>query len=592
MFLPVRLAIVIAAIVFAVSIDAAAAAPPPAEMRQVADRAAIALSQLPIVNGDVIVRGGNLYQLDSHKEHTAALGYSYLRAEARSSKPSERARLESAAIKMVSGAINRYAGAPFPPQQIGQARQAARLVTNPSSSLRRAVAQWENFLSTWGPASRPAFSQSPTNCFATDACYNNWHLMQGLALADVLSSGLTGAPGSYLADRANSRTWVTKMLGERLMAAAGPESDGWSKKACVLSDPPNNPLAYHVFSTWLLGELAEQHPDLLTTPLKMTLDCNRNMLSALTAPDGDVAIAGRSQLQSWTLAAGILVAAQAYADDWDPAWAALADRLWSRLNGPLYRDPGGFFAVTPSARSHMKAGIDLYADPAEYNGLTLMLLNMAADRWAKLSPEPADQIPADRDGGLTDLAGARVVIRRSGPVWWSWRSSRCSNFPTADLRCDSGLLQAKVLGPLGWTDLLMPRSIGKISSCAGPCLKTIAGYQAFRVTDTSGTPQKTVLNGRFGTRLTDITIDSNSNGITISWPSQAGDTFSGLWPLVSAQAGTSQLTSNQSVITMSPDATLRKAESGPGAGSVDTKLYGWSINTTSQSTITISLGVG
>ena len=586
-----RLATVIAVTVFAVSIDAAAAAPPPAELRQVADRAAIALSQLPIIGGDVIIRGGNLYQLDSRREHHPALGYSYLRAAARSSRPTVRARLENVASKMIAGSINRYTGTPFPPQQIGQARQAAQLIPNPSSTLRRAVVQWEDFLSRWGPASRPKAKSNLWDCFMNDTCYNNWHLMQGLSLADVLSSGLTGAQDSYLSDPSSSREWITKMTGERLMASAGPEADGWSKKACFLSDPPNNPMAYQVFSTWLLGQLAEQHPDLLTTPLKMILDCNRNMLLALTAPDGDVAVAGRSQLQSWTLAAGILAAAQAYADDWDPVWSALADRFWSRLNGPLYRDPGGFFAITPSARSHMKAGLDFYADPAEYNGLTLMFLNMAADRWAKLAPASADQIPADLDGGLTDLTGARVVIRRSGPVWWSWRSSRCSQLPTADLRCDSGLLQTKVLGPLGWTDLLMPRSIGMVSSCAGPCLKKGSGYQAFRVTETSGTPQKTILTGRFGTRLTDITIESNSSGITISWPSQAGDTFSGLWPLVSAEVGSSQLTSQQSVITMSPETTLRNPKPGPGAGSIDTKAYGWSVRSTSDSDISVKLSL-
>ena len=75
--------------------------------------------------------------------------------------------------------------------------------------------------------------------------------------------------------------------------------------------------------------------------------------------------------------------------------------MLARLESFAYRDTTGVFAITPSAKLQSLSGIDGYAAPADYNGLTLMLLDLAAQAWKSGGDSGAvPTVAALGDGGF------------------------------------------------------------------------------------------------------------------------------------------------------------------------------------------------
>jgi hypothetical protein len=122
-----------------------------------------------------------------------------------------------------------------------------------------------------------------------------------------------------------------------------------------------------------------------------------------------------------------------------------------RVHGLL---PDGTIPVVPGLRTAWDSTImDGYASMTQYDGLTLFLLQDAADRWPDgVSP---GRIPADARGQLAaDLGGSRVVWGRGPRLWWAISGRRTQ----ADGRYQQGLAAVKVAdGRGGWRDLLAAR---------------------------------------------------------------------------------------------------------------------------------------
>jgi len=233
----------------------------------------------------------------------------------------------------------------------------------------------------------------------------------------------------------------------------------------VLGDMPLLPPSYHALSIGFLGRalalLGSEAPSAARALLRRSTDAS----VALTAPDGTVAYHGRSQEQAWTLP---LTAYGAQLAGGSPAYRALAERTIDRLVDAYATGPEGFL-VTPSLVQDIDAaipGIDEYVAGASYVGLTLSSLEWTI---AAAGDGPAGRIGADSSKSYVHGRGAGSwATSRSGDVWFAVKRSRTS---TRDLRCDVGLVSAKLREGSEWREVIPPRPRTALKDAsAGPVL--------------------------------------------------------------------------------------------------------------------------
>ncbi len=217
------------------------------------------------------------------------------------------------------------------------------------------------------------------------------------------------------------------------------------------------------------------------------------------APDGALTPAGRSAEQSWVLAAAVDLGAMRASDGGAdaPAWRAFAERAMDRLARVHGQLDDGTIPVVPGLWQRWDPAImDGYASMTQYNGLTLSLLQDAADRWR--DDIRVGRIPADRAGHLVaDVGGARLTWGRGRQVWWALATRRTQR----DGRYQQGLAAVKVAdGAGGWRDLLATRpQRGGISS--GWLLRTRKGTARLVLAHVSGNGERARLWGAW--RLAD-----------------------------------------------------------------------------------------
>ena len=96
--------------------------------------------------------------------------------------------------------------------------------------------------------------------------------------------------------------------------------------------------------------------------------------------------------------------------------------------------------------------LDPYAQMAQYNGLTLWLLDDAAAHWPAASA-PRAPLPADGELLVSDLGGTGLVWGRHGDVWWAVSGRRTA----ADPRYQQGVVAVKAIAAGGARDLLAAR---------------------------------------------------------------------------------------------------------------------------------------
>ncbi|MCK9249210.1 MAG: hypothetical protein M0P31_09590 [Solirubrobacteraceae bacterium] len=314
-------------------------------------------------------------------------------------------------------------------------------------------------------------------CKLKPSCYTNLKLVEALDILQLLDTDLTSTvPGSRLATRSASRRWARDIVNVRIPRVA----DGRLRmrtprgvtSGSVLSDPPNNPLAYHALSTWLLATAVEQlgpsaRPQAVKA-LRRTLDA----LTALVGPDGDISWYGRGQAQVWTVAMTAAAGAQGarYFARRDPIRArrylALTRLALERLRD-RHRKPTGLLALVDTQRLTDGAsttiphrndtrGIDKYAGDVVYGGLGQLALWQAIDALDDLDPTMAHgDLPVEGELRVLDPKATRMAVVRHEDVWFAVHAE---NQHRTDLRYDAGLLRLKRRGPDGiWTDLLAAR---------------------------------------------------------------------------------------------------------------------------------------
>lgn len=331
-------------------------------------------------------------------------------------------------------------------------------------------------------------------CKNDPRCYSNLKLLEALDVLMLTRSGLTSTvPGSRLASAGASRRWAAAIVEQRVPAVIDhrlrARTGAGTLTGSVLSDPPNDPLAYHALSTWMLAravtELGSSASPRARRALRETLDA----LTALIAPDGEIAWYGRGQAQVWALAMAAAAGAEGariYRDSPQRAgrYLALARVALDRLRD-RYREPSGLLALVDGwpgggARRDTR-GIDPYAGSVVYGGLAQLALWTASDALDQLPAGlAAAGLPADGELRVTDPRASRLAVVRRGPVWLAVHA--VVQHPR-DLRYDFGLLRLKLRGADGtWSDLLAPRPLTETGNAttrtAGPTL-TVGGRTGY-----------------------------------------------------------------------------------------------------------------
>jgi len=226
----------------------------------------------------------------------------------------------------------------------------------------------------------------------------------------------------------------------------------------VLSDPPDEPLAYHGLSLGLYARAIALLGPHASPAARQTLAQAARASWWLTAPDGDLAWMGRSDEESWALSATAYGAAAAarlpttgpgrrHAAD----LRALAVRALARLRSYGVGPRGPY--ITPAVRiaqGGAARGLDSNAGGPSFTGITLMMLNWTLP---DLRGAVGGRIGSDRDGGAQVAVGpARLAVVRHRDVWFAIKRTPTWGRPD-DLRYGFGLLAAKVRRSGRWHDL-------------------------------------------------------------------------------------------------------------------------------------------
>jgi hypothetical protein len=420
------------------------------------------------------------------------------------------------------------------------------------------------------------------SCLTEPGCYGNWRLVWAAGAALLLDDHVEGEPGSLSAMPAAVRAQIRANLdlavthaGAPLQSLAGGEKRAHDKPgapvaltsspaggiARELSDPGSEPVAYELFSTFMLESVGESDPQAIGSAVaRLRRQADRYALEMM-APDGQLSLSGRSLDQSWVQAAAAALGARRAA--LEPAgggtWRAYAQRAVSYLQAAYPLQPNGLLPIVPGLDLDWSPSImDGYAALNQYEGLTLWLLSDALAKWpapgASQAPLPAD----DRQLLVDDLASSGLVWGRSGGVWWELAGRATSNDP----RNAQGLVAVKVRtgvgagrefgagdgpgangaalgagtgldlgGALGWRDLLALRPIHGGPSSAWKLSYADGTAATPTFTGVHGSGGKVLLLGRYraadGRVLARVgwTLDTTASGVRLSMTMPAKTTL-------------------------------------------------------------------
>ena len=316
---------------------------------------------------------------------------------------------------------------------------------------------WEAYLAETGP---PNIENKAERCISSGDCFHNHEAVGAAAILELLGTEVN-AP--RLGDRAELLTEALAVLSDAVprfsRGSARIEGERPETGLGLLSDTGSWPLAYHALSTAMLARSLELLEDGPPGGSGEALERTARALEGFMAPDGAVAYIGRRQENSWTLAAA-MAATQREAP-------AAADRAFRRLEERYPITPKGQ-PIVPRTGDEMfyPRGFDGRQMP--FNGLTLYLLNLAADMAPEVEPE-LPPLPADGDGAFVDPEQLGFAAVRHGDVWFAVH--RRADPP--DLRNDFGLVAAKWRSPSGdWNDIVRPRPYElDRSETAGPVVE-------------------------------------------------------------------------------------------------------------------------
>jgi hypothetical protein len=401
--------------------------------------------------------------------------------------------------------------------------------------------------------------------------YGNHWLVESVLVQELLTSGLKSKnPHAVVGgERRQAARLARDLINKRIPAMArAKDFKVGREKAFVLSDPPDDPLAYQGLSLGFYARAIHLLGKRATPAAHKTLIEVANASTWLTAPDGDLAYFGRNQEQAWALGGTVYGAEVAAGLDESTAAAegryrALGHRALERL-----RDDHGVgrlgLNITPAVKESHKggeAGADHGAGGPSFGALTLLFVDWSLPEIGDAQHKPTSIRSDSNSRALLSRGESRFAVVRRGNVWFAVRTTRGGKHPE-ELRDDFGLMALKVKDRKGeWKDAVRPRPItrgeGDPTQSAGPVLLRQAGLRAFPFTDKASVRRNgtVVLHGglrgspnpfkRIVARLDNGTIvraldfspgtlirqnmtytfTPTKCGVTYEFPAQAGDTI-------------------------------------------------------------------
>jgi hypothetical protein len=339
----------------------------------------------------------------------------------------------------------------------------------PLSDERRA--QLTDYVSRYG---------IPTNghrCLTRPRCWSNLKLVDALAVLAITGAGVASPdPAARLHDPVAARAAAAQVVNEHVPRAVDNglrgRAAGRRLQGTVLSDPPADPLAYHVLSTFILSEAIVELGPATGSRTRRAGRRTLDALAALVAPDGDASYLGRGQDQVWVpaLTAAALANGARGAAATDPRRAGrylAGARAAIRRLAARHASPQGLKLV--GGERTTTAGIDSYAHTVAYNGLAMFGLTAALDALAAIPDARIGKLPAARRLAFEDEDASGLAVAATGRAWIAvHRTATNAN----DLRHDAGALALKLrTRRRGWVDLLAPRPLTLTSSeTAAPAL--------------------------------------------------------------------------------------------------------------------------
>ena len=307
-----------------------------------------------------------------------------------------------------------------------------------------------------------------------DRYYNHW-LVDAVGVLELQRTGLrSSAPRAVLGgDAARARRLARELVNVRIPALLP------QRGAAVLSDAPDNPLAYHGLSLGLYARAVHLLGRAAEPAARRVLQQGVWAAALMIAPNGSLAYFGRSQEEVWAPAGAAYAAAYtARSPDSTPAVAAVARtvafRSLERLERAYPIGRGGV-AIVPAIGDSLRPGwraLDGYAGAPSMGGLALMLLNWTLElRPRERSP---GRLPADFPLAKTVSQGrGRLAVVRRGATWFAVKISRSgSDRYRGDLRYDAGLTYALRRVGGRWRELVPQRPRTELAgrASAGPIL--------------------------------------------------------------------------------------------------------------------------
>ena len=345
---------------------------------------------------------------------------------------------------------------------------AAHLAGNPDWTKARP--RMARFLRRHGP---PVSTEGL--CYASPHCYNNLKLVSAVAELALEHTGLHGYRADALLGnppgvRDQTLAWLRQAVGHTGSGAYRVGDPAFAGVG-ILSDPTENPLAYHVLSTLMLGEairlLGASAPPAALAAFTRTAEA----LVGLMAPDGDDTYIGRGQAQVWTVAATIDALATAAALTTDPTWRgrylSAATVALARLESLYPTDGWGFPLVPRFAGDELPTnynGIDHYANTVEYDGLALWALDDAAPQLASAEEAAEEPLPSESDGAFVDPSHTQFAAVTAGGLWYAVHTV---NSNPGDARYGFGLAAAELETASGWRSVLPQRPLTKNANVGG-----------------------------------------------------------------------------------------------------------------------------